>query len=59
MSEAPAELLDDTALAGDQREYIDVRIGSARSLMRAVDDILDLSKIEAGRLELELRGEHA
>jgi len=48
-----AELLNDTALTGEQREYIDVLTSSARSLLRVVDDILDYSEIEAGRLSLE------
>ncbi|HEV8395165.1 MAG TPA: response regulator [Vicinamibacterales bacterium] len=48
-----AELLNDTALTGEQREYIDVLTSSARSLLRVVDDILDYSEIEAGKLALE------
>jgi two-component system, sensor histidine kinase and response regulator len=48
-----AELLNDTALTGEQREYVDVLTSSARSLLRVVDDILDYSEIEAGQLALE------
>jgi two-component system, sensor histidine kinase and response regulator len=48
-----AELLNDTALTGEQREYVDVLTSSARSLLRVVDDILDYSEIEAGKLALE------
>jgi CheY-like chemotaxis protein len=48
-----AELLNDTALTVEQREYIDVLTSSARSLLRVVDDILDYSEIEAGQLALE------
>jgi len=48
-----AELLNDTALTLEQREYIDVLTSSARSLLRVVDDILDYSEIEAGQLALE------
>ena len=48
-----ADLLSDTALTSEQREYIDVLTSSARSLLRVVDDILDYSEIEAGKLALE------
>ena len=48
-----AELLNDTALTIEQREYIDVLTSSARALLRVVDDILDYSEIEAGQLALE------
>ena len=48
-----AELLNDTALTGEQREYIDVLTSSARSLLRVVDDILDYSEVETGKLALE------
>ena len=34
-------------------EYLDIIEQSSHSLMRLVNDILDISKIEAGRLELE------
>jgi len=45
--------LNDTALTGEQREYIDVLTSSARSLLRVVDDILDYSEVETGKLALE------
>jgi signal transduction histidine kinase len=48
-----AELLNDTALTGEQREYIDVLTSSARSLLHVVDDILDYSEIETGKLAPE------
>ena len=47
-----AELLLTTPLASDQREYVDVIHGSASALLAIINDILDLSRIEAGRLEL-------
>jgi CheY-like chemotaxis protein len=47
-----AELLNDTDLTGEQREYIDVLTSSARSLLRVVNDLLDYSQLEAGTLAL-------
>ncbi|HWH74355.1 MAG TPA: ATP-binding protein [Methylibium sp.] len=48
-----AELLEDTPLDAQQRKFAATIRGSARSLMGLLDGILDLSKIEAGRLQLE------
>ncbi len=48
-----ADLLMDTELTGEQREYMEMLKGSADSLLSIINDILDLSKIEAGRFELD------
>jgi two-component system, sensor histidine kinase and response regulator len=48
-----AELLNDTALTAEQREFIDVLTSSARSLLRVIDDIIDYSELETGKLALE------
>ena len=42
-----------TKLAADQRDYLATAHRSAQELLRIVDDILDYSKVEAGKLELE------
>jgi two-component system sensor histidine kinase/response regulator len=47
------ELALDTPLTVEQREYLQVAQGSADSLLRLLNDILDFAKIEAGRLDLE------
>ncbi|MEV0346813.1 response regulator [Nonomuraea sp. NPDC050680] len=46
-------LLLETRLDGEQRHYASTAQKSARSLLRLLDDFLDLSKIEAGHLEVE------
>ncbi len=47
------QLVLDTDLAPDQREYLEIVDRSADSLLSIVNDILDLSKIQAGKLDLE------
>jgi CheY-like chemotaxis protein len=47
-----ADLALATGLTGEQREYLTLLKSSAESLLGLVDDLLDLSKAEAGRLEL-------
>jgi PAS domain S-box-containing protein len=46
------ELVLETQLSEEQREYLETAKDSARSLLSLLNDILDVSKIEAGRLEL-------
>lgn len=48
-----AALLSDTPLNLEQREYVDMIRKSAEALIAIINDILDYSKIEAGRLEIE------
>ncbi len=48
-----AELLSDTDLSGDQQKYVDVFKNAGEALLSLVNDILDLSKIEAEQLVLE------
>jgi len=48
-----ADLLLATELSERQHRYAESTRGSAGSLLALVDDILDFSRIEAGRLEIE------
>jgi PAS domain S-box-containing protein len=48
-----SQILAETDLNERQREYVDVIRGSALALLSLINDVLDISKIEAERLELE------
>ena len=48
-----AEILSTTTIDADQKHYIDVISSSGTSLLAILNDVLDLSKIEAGKLVLE------
>ncbi|POR02252.1 hypothetical protein AU468_06590 [Alkalispirochaeta sphaeroplastigenens] len=50
---ATAELLLQTELAPEQEEYADTLHSSARSLLAVVEDLLDLSRVEANTLLLQ------
>ena len=49
------ELLLSTELTSEQREYAELIKLSGRNLVQLISDILDLSKIEAHKIELEIR----
>ena len=48
-----AELLDKTTLDGTQAEYVKAIRESGTHLLSVINDVLDYSKIEAGRIELD------
>ena len=50
---AMLQLLLTTALSAEQQRYAEVAQTSGRALLALIDDILDLSKIEAGKIAIE------
>ncbi len=49
------DLALDTPLEGEQRRFLNLAKASADSLLRVVNDVLDLSRLEAGKLTIERR----
>jgi signal transduction histidine kinase/DNA-binding response OmpR family regulator len=47
-------LLRDTPLTDAQRDYVETAASSSQALLGVINDILDLSRVEAGKLEIEL-----
>ncbi len=47
-----AQALESDELTGGQREKVSIILDSGQSLMALLNDVLDLSKIEAGKLEI-------
>ena len=50
-----SHLLAQSGLKPQQNEYLDTLRSSAESLLVLINDILDLSKVEAGKIDLEQR----
>lgn len=47
------ELLSNTPLSDQQRRYVSTAYNSANALLELINNVLDLSKIEAGKVELD------
>jgi len=48
-----SDLVLDTRLTAEQREFLSMARSSAEALLGIINDVLDLSKIEAGRFDLD------
>lgn len=48
------DLLLDTELTGEQRDYAEIIKDSSKALLRILNDVLDFSKVEAGKMELDI-----
>ncbi len=48
-----ADLLEETPLSAEQAEYVEIFKHAGENLLQLINDILDISKIEAGHLEME------
>nr|CRH06750.1 putative Histidine kinase with Extracellular solute-binding domain and response regulator receiver domain [Candidatus Magnetococcus massalia] len=48
-----SEILQETSLSQEQKHYIEMFASAGESLLQIINDVLDISKIEAGSMELE------
>ncbi|WP_319583239.1 ATP-binding protein [uncultured Pseudodesulfovibrio sp.] len=46
------QLLQTSTLNADQRDFVDTALHSSRNLLRVLNDLLDFSKIQAGKLDI-------
>ncbi|NTU67379.1 MAG: response regulator [Chlorobiaceae bacterium] len=51
-----AELINETGLTSRQKHYVSMLQSAGENLLNIINDILDISKVEAGRLEIEQTG---
>ena len=49
-----SEVLAESNLENEQKNYVNLILESGRSLLQIVNDILDFSKIEAGKMDIEI-----
>ncbi len=52
---ATLDLFEDTPLSSEQKEYIEIIRSSNQTLLSIINDILDVSKAESGKMKLESR----
>ncbi|KPA12231.1 multi-sensor hybrid histidine kinase [Candidatus Magnetomorum sp. HK-1] len=49
------DILMDTPLSSEQKDYLSILKNSGETLLTIINDILDISKIEAGKFELDIK----
>jgi len=49
------EMMGDTEMSEEQAEYLSIIKSSSEALMSLINDVLDFSKVESGKLDLESR----
>ena len=52
---AMADVLRETSLSDSQREIVETMTTSAQLLLAQIEDVLDMAKIEAGRVQIDTR----
>ena len=50
-----SEVLSDDELNEEHQSYLDTIIESSKSLLHLIDDILDYSRVESGKLDIDIR----
>lgn len=50
-----SEVLSDDVLANEHRAYIDMVLKNSKQLLRQIDEILDYSRVESGKLDVSIR----
>jgi len=50
-----ADVLSETELSNEQKEYVDILKLSGNNLLNIINEVLDLSKIEAGQIDLDYK----
>src|SRR5258708_38613598 len=48
-----ADLLDESELGDEQRRYVNTVIGNGNALLELINGLVDLAKVESGRISLE------
>jgi PAS domain S-box-containing protein len=49
------ELMQDTHISGRQRQYLDIIGTSGQMLLHHVNDVLDISRLDSGKFEIDLK----
>jgi signal transduction histidine kinase len=50
-----SDVLADAGLVEEQRSYVDMITENGKNLLRLIDDILDYSRVESGKMDIDIR----